>query len=97
MIEPGTTNLQVDPLELRPDLTEEQEGCKVADDDHFNDILSATDFGISCSYIGDPIDSLPQSVKSNAWQDLEYGEEYHKDSQQIYFQSEQAKDNSRQH
>ena len=85
-IEPGTVNLQVDPIKPQPILTEKEEERKDTNDGILNDILSAADFGTPYSCMANPSESISGSDKLKTWQDVERGEEYHKDSHQRYFQ-----------
>ena len=79
-IEPGSANLQVDPLEPIP---------KPVDDapDILGDFMSLADFKIPLSHttLPGPVDLIPASTKSQVWQETVRGVENHEDTQQRHF------------
>ena len=76
--EPVTGNLRVDPIEPLP----------TDPHDILDEMISSADFGTPLSSV-DPVDSIPASVKSKTWQEMEKDgyEEHQEDVQQRYFQS----------
>ena len=74
VIEPSTANLQIDPLE--PLNTSVQSLEQIEDNPNasiLDDFLSLADFEIPISHTtkSGPVDSIPASTKSQAWQDIE--------------------------
>ena len=77
-IEPGTANLQVDPLEP----------LQVPVDDILDDFMSLADFSTPLSSTANPVESIPHSTKSRVWQDTVTAK-HHEDIQQRHFHSSQ--------
>ena len=77
-IEPGTANLQVDPLEP---LVEPVEPNKT--DGLLDNFMSLADFDTPLLYtmkLG-PVDCIPACTTSKTWQDIKRGEEHHENTQ----------------
>lgn len=65
-IEPGATNLQVDPIEPKPDAT------SIHDDEILDEFVSLADFATPFSRMSEkgPIDSIHRSTKPKTWQEI---------------------------
>ena len=61
--------------------------------------MSLADFETPLSYTikSGPVNSIPASTKSQAWQDIKHGLEHHEDSQQRHFHPHQPKKTAKQH
>ena len=97
-IEPGTANLQVDPIGPIPypiaDPIENTNTSTILDD-----FMQLANFETSLSP-SSPIDTIPESTKSKLWQDVERGiipGEHHEDLQLRHFHSSQPTVKARQH
>ena len=92
-IEPGTANLQVDPIEPRPDANSDHE------DELFDAFTSLSDFDTLFLPMSEKglVDPIPASTKSKTRQDIYRGEEHLEDTNQPYFQSELTKANEQTH
>ena len=90
-IEPGTANLQVDPLEPLPDPIDDTKH-----DDLLDDLMSLANFNAPLSHTTktSPVDYIPASKISQTWQDIKRGVEHNKDTQQRHFHSIQSKSHS---
>ena len=81
-IEPGTANLQVDPLEPLTMSVEPLE--PIGDHDHalLDDFMSLADFKTPLSHTTrpGPVNSIQASTKSKAWKDVERGVEPHENT-----------------
>ena len=75
-IEPGTTNLQVNPLEPRP----EENFVSNQSNRLLNEYMSYVDFDTPFSRVEDkdPVASIPSSTKSKTWHYIERDGEHHK-------------------
>ena len=91
-IEPGSANLQVDPLKPLP--------APVVDtniDDILDDFISVADFEMPLSSVQGPVNSIPDSTKSRVWQETLQEVEHHEDIQQRHFHSSHPKFNKQVH
>ena len=91
-IEPGSANLQVDPLELISQPID-------ATADVLDDFISLADFDTPLSHVTSPspVDSIPANTKSQVWQETVQASENHEDTQQRHFHSSQPKGTKQNH
>ena len=84
-IEPGTSNLQVNPLESKPDELDEPKNKieSTKNEGILDEFMSLADFDTPFSRSSEkgPVDSVPASTKSQTWQDIERGDEHHEYTQ----------------
>ena len=84
-IEPGTANLQVNPIEPNTEVKVES----TENDELLDEFILLAGFETPFSRVHNkvPVASIPSSTKSKTWQDIEREEDHHEDTQQQYFQT----------